>query len=297
VSVPLLADAMAAVAAAVEAELDLLLPPVDGPQARLHEAMRHAVLGGGKRLRPFLVAATGRLFDVPDRAATRAGTAVELIHGYSLIHDDLPAMDDAALRRGRPTCHRAFDEATAILAGDALQALAFEALARPDYGADAGQRCALVAGLAGAAGALGMCGGQMVDLLAERRRLTLPEVGELQRLKTGAIIAFACEAGAVLGGAAPAERAALVGYGEDVGLAFQIRDDLLDVEGDSASLGKDAGRDREAGKATFVQLLGEQGARAELARLRSRALGRLDIFAPRATVLEQLFDFVVNRQS
>jgi farnesyl diphosphate synthase len=293
---PPLADAMAAVAAAVEAELDLLLP-VDGAQARLHEAMRYAMLGGGKRLRPFLVAAAGELFGVPDRAATRAGAAVELIHGYSLVHDDLPAMDDAALRRGRPACHRAFDETTAILVGDALQALAFEALARPDYGADAGQRCALVAGLARAAGALGMCGGQMVDLLAEGRRLTLPEVGELQRLKTGAIIVFACEAGAILGQAAPDERAALVGYGEDVGLAFQIRDDLLDVEGDSAALGKDAGRDREAGKATFVQLLGEQGARAELAELRSRALERLDIFGPRATVLERLFDFVVNRQS
>jgi farnesyl diphosphate synthase len=288
---------MAAVAAAVEAELDLLLPTVEGAQARLHEAMRHAALGGGKRLRPFLVAAAGELFGVPDRAKTRAGAAVELIHGYSLVHDDLPAMDDAALRRGRPACHRAFDEATAILAGDALQALAFEALARPDYVADAGQRCALVAALAGAAGALGMCGGQMIDLLAERRRLTLPEIGELQRLKTGAIIVFACEAGAILGRAAPAERAALLGYGEDVGLAFQIRDDLLDVEGDSAALGKDAGRDRQAGKATFVQLLGERGARAKLAEIRSRALGRLDIFGPRATVLEQLLDFVINRQS
>ena len=294
---PPLADAMAAVAAAVEAELDLLLPAVDGPQARLHDAMRHAMLGGGKRLRPFLVAATGELFGVPARAATRAGAAVELIHGYSLVHDDLPAMDDAALRRGRPACHRAFDEATAILAGDALQALAFEALARPDYGVDAEQRCALLAGLADAAGSLGMCGGQMIDLMAEGRRLTLTEVRELQRLKTGAIIVFACEAGAILGRAAPVERAALVGYGEDVGLAFQIRDDLLDLEGDSAAIGKDAGRDREAGKATFVQLLGEQGARAELAELRSRALGRLDIFGPRATVLEQLFDFVVNRQS
>ncbi|HEX6011293.1 MAG TPA: farnesyl diphosphate synthase [Geminicoccaceae bacterium] len=294
---PLLPDAMAAVAAAVEAELDLLLPPVGGPQARLHEAMRYAMLGGGKRLRPFLVAATGEMFGVPARAATRAGAAVELIHGYSLAHDDLPAMDDAALRRGRPACHRAFDEATAILAGDALQALAFEALARPGYDADAGQRCALVAALAGAAGALGMCGGQMVDLVAEGRRLTLPEVGELQRLKTGAIITFACEAGAILGRAAPAERAALLGYGEDVGLAFQIRDDLLDAEGNSAALGKDAGRDLEAGKATFVQLLGEDGAKAKLAELRSRALSRLDIFGPRATVLEQLFDFVVNRQS
>ena len=294
---PPLASAMAAAAAAVEAELQALLPPAEGAQARLHEAMRYAVLDGGKRLRPFRVAASGELFGVPGLAATRVGAAVELIHGYSLVHDDLPAMDDAALRRGRPACHRAFDEATAILAGDALQALAFEALARADYAADEGQRCALVAGLARAAGALGMCGGQMIDLLAERRRLALPEVGELQRLKTGAIIAFACDAGAVLGRAAPAEGAALRAYGEDLGLAFQIRDDLLDLEGDSAVTGKDAGRDREAGKATFVQLLGEDGARAQLGELRARALGRLDIFGRRSTVLEQLFDFVVDRES
>jgi farnesyl diphosphate synthase len=289
--------ALAASAASIEAVLDRLLPPVDGPQARLCTAMRYAVLDGGKRLRPLLVAASGALFAAPHAALVRAGAAIELVHGYSLIHDDLPAMDDALLRRGRPSCHRAFDEATAILAGDALQALAFEVLARDDYGADAAQRCALVQGLAGAAGALGMCGGQMIDLAAERRDLSLAAITTLQRMKTGAIIAFACEAGAILGRAREAERQALRAYAEDLGLAFQIKDDLLDLAGDSTALGKDAGRDAAAGKATFVRLLGETGARAKLGELRARALARLDIFRADATLLHDIFEFVINRQS
>ncbi len=194
-----LRDLMAAVTDAIEAELDRLLPAATGPQARLHEAMRYAVLGGGKRLRPMLVRASADLFGVAPGAATRVGAAVELIHAYSLIHDDLPSMDDAALRRGRPSCHRAFDEATAILAGDALQPLAFEVLARGDYGVDPALRCELVLGLARAAGAGGMCGGQMIDLQAERQRLTLDEITLLQGLKTGALIGFACDAGAILG--------------------------------------------------------------------------------------------------
>ena len=288
---------MAAVAAAVEAALEELLPPVAGQQARLHEAMRYAALGGGKRLRPFLTVAAARLFGVPDTAALRVGCAVELIHAYSLVHDDLPAMDDAQLRRARPACHRAFDEATAILAGDALQALAFEVLARADYGADAEQRGALVQGLAQAAGPLGMCGGQMIDLIAERQALTLEEVRELQRLKTGAIIRFAAEAGAVLGRAEARRREALRDYADALGLAFQIRDDLLDLEGDVARTGKDAGRDHEVGKATFVRLLGEPGARALLADLRVRALACLDILREDATVLHDLFDFVIDRRS
>jgi farnesyl diphosphate synthase len=288
---------MAVVAAAAEAELSALLPPATGPEARLHEAMRYAALGGGKRLRPFLVAATAGLFGITGAAPVRVGAAVELIHAYSLVHDDLPAMDDAALRRGRPSCHRAFDEATAILAGDALQALAFEALARDDYGADAEQRCRLVRHLAEVAGALGMCGGQMIDLLAERQDLSLAEITHLQRLKTGAIIGFACEAGAVLGRAGPAEAQALRGYAADLGLAFQIRDDLLDLEGDSAVTGKDAGRDSAVGKATFVRLLGVEGAKAELESLRRSASGRLDIFGDSARVLGQLFAFVIERSS
>lgn len=293
----LLEQGMAAVAARVEAALEDLLPPASGQQARLHEAMRYAALGGGKRLRPFLTVSAGRLLGAPDEPLVRAGAAIELIHAYSLIHDDLPAMDDAALRRGRPACHRTFDEATAILAGDALQALAFEILAVTGWEADAAQRCELVAGLARAAGPLGMCGGQMIDLLAERRALTLEQVQELQRLKTGAIIRFAAEAGAILGHAAPRQCQALTDYAEDLGLAFQIRDDLLDLEGDSTVTGKDAGRDGEAGKATFVRLLGEDGARAMLAELRERAPARLDIFGGRATVLLNLFDFVIRRSS
>lgn len=288
---------MASVAAATEAELDALLPPPEGPQARLHAAMRYAALGSGKRLRPFLVAATAGLFGVSGPAPTRAGAAVELIHAYSLVHDDLPAMDDAALRRGQPSCHRAFDEATAILAGDALQALAFDVLARGDYGTDAEQRCRLVQKLAEAAGPLGMCGGQMIDLLAERQDLGLAEITTLQRLKTGAIIGFACEAGAILGRAKAAEAAALAGYARDLGLAFQIKDDLLDLEGDSAVTGKDSGRDSAVGKATFVRLLGVEGAKGKLEALRRSALGRLDIFGERARVLGHLFAFVIDRTS
>lgn len=290
-------DAMAAVADAIEAELDRLLPAAAGPAARLHTAMRYAVLGGGKRLRPMLVAASAELFGVAPAAATRVGAAVELIHAYSLIHDDLPSMDDAALRRGRPSCHLAFDEATAILAGDALQPLAFEALARDDYGVDAARRCELVLGLSRAAGALGMCGGQMIDLQAERQGLTLDEITLLQGLKTGALIGFACDAGAILGRASSAERAALADYARDLGLAFQITDDLLDRLGDSAVTGKDAGRDQDVGKATFVGLLGEHGARAKLAKLRARASARLDIFGPRSKVLRQVLGFVIERQS
>ena len=296
-SSPAFAEALTSVAAAVEVELTALLPPVDGPQARLHEAMRYAVLGGGKRLRPFLVAATADVLDAPPRSAIRVGAAIELIHGYSLIHDDLPAMDDAELRRGRPACHRAFDEATAILAGDALQPLAFELLARPDYEADAQQRGALVLGLARAAGASGICGGQLLDLMAERQPLGPAEVALMQRLKTGALIRFAAEAGAILGRATPAESRALECYAEDLGLAFQIRDDLLDRLGDSAVTGKDGGRDRVVGKATFVELLGEDGARVKLQELRMQAMARLDIFAGRFTLLPQLFDLVIDRQS
>jgi len=289
--------AVAAVAAATEAELEGLLPVIDGPQARLHEAMRYTVLGGGKRLRPFLVAATAELFGMRGPAPTRAGAAVELLHAYSLVHDDLPAMDDATLRRGKPACHRAYDEATAILAGDALQALAFEALARPDYDADADQRCALVAGLAHAAGSLGMCGGQQLDLMAEKQGWGLDEIATMQRLKTGALIRWSCEAGTILGRAGDDQTAALLAYADDLGLAFQIRDDLLDLGGEGIETGKDSGRDRVAGKATFVDALGEGAARRRLGELRERAVGRLDIFGDSATLLVALFGYVISRNS
>ena len=291
------AEAVAAVAAAIETELERLLPPATGPQARLHEAMRYAVLGGGKRVRPFLVAATAELFGVQGAAPTRVGAAIEMIHGYSLVHDDLPAMDDAELRRGRPSCHRAFGEATALLVGDALQPLAFEVLARPDYGADPEQRSLLIAGLAVASGSLGMCGGQLLDLLAEKQAWALDDISAMQRLKTGALIRYSCIAGAILGRAPAAAEAALAGYAEDLGLAFQIQDDLLDRGGEGVATGKDAGRDDAVGKATFVGVLGEEGARRMLGQLRARALGRLDIFAGRATVLAELFDFVITRKS
>jgi farnesyl diphosphate synthase len=286
---------MAETAAAVEALLERLLPPVAGAQARLHEAMRYATLGGGKRLRPFLVVAAGELQDVPEARALRVGAAIEMIHGYSLIHDDLPAMDDALLRRGRPSCHRQFDEASAILAGDALQALAFEVLTEPATHPDAAVRCALALGLSRAAGAAGMCGGQMIDLLAEGQALDLEQVLELQRLKTGALIRFACESGAVLGAASEADRAALAAFAADLGLAFQIQDDLLDLTGDAAKTGKDQGLDAAAGKATVAGLLGVEGARAKLVALQESANRHLERFGERAGLLRAVVEFVISR--
>jgi farnesyl diphosphate synthase len=259
--------------------------------------MRYAMLGGGKRIRPFLVVAGADLFEVPRARSLRAGAAVELIHGYSLVHDDLPAMDDALTRRGRPSCHRQYDDATAVLVGDALQSLAFELLADPATHPDAEVRCALVGGLAEAAGAAGMCGGQMIDLLAEGRPLELPEILELQRLKTGALIGFACEAGAILGGAEGAARQALRGYAADLGLAFQIQDDLLDVTGDAEVTGKDSGHDAAAGKATVVALLGVAGSRRRLEALRRSADAHLDRLGEGTGVLRAVFEFVISRTS
>jgi farnesyl diphosphate synthase len=288
---------MAAVAEEVEATLDRVLPAIEGPAARLHQAMRYASLGGGKRLRPFLAVASADLFEVPRGSSVRVGAAVELIHGYSLVHDDLPAMDDALTRRGRPSCHRQFDEATAILAGDALQTLAFAMLVDPATHPDAGVRCALVGGLAAAAGPQGMCGGQMVDLLAEGRELDLEQILELQRLKTGALIGYACEAGALLGGGSEPARDALRGYAADLGLAFQIQDDLLDVTGDAEITGKDLGRDAAAGKATLVALLGVAESRRRLEQLRNSALAHLDRLQGNTAELRAVFDFVISRSS
>jgi farnesyl diphosphate synthase len=286
---------MATVAEEVEAALGRMLPAVDGPQARLHEAMRYAMLGGGKRIRPFLVVASADLFAVPQARSVWVGAALELIHGYSLVHDDLPAMDDAATRRGRPSCHRQYDEATAVLVGDALQSLAFEVLADPESHPDPQVRCALVRGLAAAAGAAGMCGGQMLDLLVEGRALEFEQVLELQRLKTGALIGFACEAGTLLGGGSETARRALLGYAADLGLAFQIQDDLLDVTGDAEVTGKDLRRDAAVGKATVVALLGVEEARRRLQELRSSALAHLQGFDSDGAVLRAVFDFVISR--
>jgi farnesyl diphosphate synthase len=280
---------------AVEALLQDLLPAATGAQARLHAAMRHAALDGGKRLRPFLVASGARLFAVPEHRALRVGAAIELIHCYSLVHDDLPAMDDAPLRRGRPSCHAAFDEATAVLAGDALQSLAFEILAAEATHPDAGVRVELVRLLAHAAGAAGMCGGQMIDLQAEARRLGYEETVHLQRLKTGALFRVASESGAVLAGASSPERAALAAYADDLGLAFQIKDDLLDVQGDPALAGKALGQDAKAGKATLVALLGVGEAERRLSDLQASALHHLERFGPAARPLRQLFAFTIGR--
>ena len=291
-----LRSALGEVARAVETTLDRLLPPPDGPEKRVVEAMRYACLSGGKRLRPFLVVAGAEIFGVPRAAALPAAAAVEMIHCYSLVHDDLPAMDDDELRRGRPTCHVAFDEATAILAGDGLLTRAFEALAAPETHADPEVRCALAKGLAAAGGAGGMVGGQMVDLLAGEGALDIAAITHLQALKTGALIRFACEAGAILGGADEDARARLVAYGRDLGLAFQIADDLLDVESTAAEMGKAVGKDAAAGKATFVALMGVESARAKAAALIDEACGALDPFAARAGLLRATARYVVERK-
>jgi farnesyl diphosphate synthase len=283
---------------AVDALIDRLLAKPDGPEARVYEAMRYASLAPGKRLRPFLVLASAYLFGVSTRSALQAAAAVEMLHTYSLIHDDLPAMDDSDLRRGRPTCHKAFDDATAILAGDGLLTMAFEVLADPDTHGDPAVRVELVSCLAKAAGAAGMVGGQMIDLLAEHdHTLDIGAITRLQRLKTGALIAFSCEAGAVLGKTSIENRKALVAYAHDLGLAFQIADDLLDAEGTAAETGKSVGRDAEAGKATFVSILGLEGARKQARALVEQAGRHLDPFAGKADLLRQVANFVVERRS
>ena len=269
--------------AAIERALDDLLQakPRPGEPARperLIEAMRYATLGGGKRLRPFLTIETARALGRDDEGPRRAGAAIECVHAYSLIHDDLPAMDDDDLRRGRPTTHRAFGEATAILAGDALQALAFEILADPATDRNAEVRAALCVGLARAAGLAGMVGGQMLDLDAEKSAapLSVTEIQLLQTMKTGALLAFSVEAGSRLAGVGAKASAALSAYGRSVGAAFQIADDILDAEGDAATLGKRAGKDAGRNKATLVGALGLEGARRELARLVEDAISAVD---------------------
>jgi farnesyl diphosphate synthase len=289
--------ALSASTRAVEAALKHVLPRGQGPEARVFDAMSYATLGGGKRLRPFLAIQGAALFDVPEAYAARAGAAVELVHCYSLVHDDLPAMDDDDLRRGRPTCHIQFGEATAILAGDALLTLAFDVLAEPATHPDAEVRAALIASLAKAAGAHGMVGGQMFDLEAETRQLSLDEIKRLQSMKTGALFAYACEAGAILGKAPEKARQVLLSYAQYLGLAFQIADDLLDALGTEAEVGKKVGKDAAAGKATFVSLLGAENARKEAEILAERAVSCLDIFGKKADSLAELARFVVARRA
>jgi farnesyl diphosphate synthase len=291
-----LADALAADAAAVETALAALLPERDGLESRLYQAMRYAVLDGGKRMRPFLVLQSARLFAVNEACAMRVACAVEMVHCYSLIHDDLPAMDDDDLRRGRPTVHRRFDEATAILAGDALLTAAFSVLADPLTHADAVVRSELVRGLAEAAGPEGMVAGQMIDLAAEHGTLDIGAVTRLQRLKTGAMICFAAEAGAILGKAPAAVRAALHGYAQALGLAFQMADDLLDAQG-ATGMGKRTGKDAARGKATFVSLLGIERAQAQARMLAEQAPAHLDLFDEKADLLRELARWAVDRRS
>ena len=291
--------ALSFAAGSVERTMDRLLPKGDSGEARVFEAMRYSSLGGGKRLRAFFVLATATLFKVGALPALRTASAIEFVHAYSLIHDDLPAMDDDDLRRGKPSCHRQFDEATAILAGDALQALAFEVLAHEDTHGDPAVRVALVAELAKAAGARGMVGGQMLDLLAEVEGSdqSIGAITHLQRLKTGALISFSCTAGAILGKAGDTARASLSAYAHDLGLAFQIVDDLLDIEGNADQLGKTPGKDEAAGKATFVSTLGVERARAQAGMLARQAAAHLEPFGEAADLLKQATDFVVARRT
>lgn len=284
-------------ALSVNRKLDELIQPVSGAEARVYEAMRYATMVGGKRIRPYLLINSAAIFNVHGDYALRAAAAIEMLHCYSLVHDDLPAMDDSDLRRGKPTAHKQFDEATAILAGDGLLTMAFEVLAHPDTHPDGGVRAELCYALATSGGAAGMVGGQMIDLASENLQLDIGAITHLQRLKTGAIIAFSCEAGAILGHASKEQRHALINYAHDLGLAFQIVDDLLDAEGDAAETGKPTGADAAAGKATFVSILGLERARQQARMLGDQANGHLDIFGHKADPLRWMTEFVISRKS
>lgn len=291
-----LTAALAECAETVEKTMDLLLGQPDDVEAQLFEAMRYACFAGGKRLRPFLVMQSAKLFKVDRRCAARVAAAIEFVHTYSLIHDDLPAMDDADTRRGRPSVHKKFDEATAILAGDALQSLAFEVLVQPETHSDPSVRVDLVRELSRAAGGEGMCGGQMIDLLAERMdEMDIGAITRLQRLKTGELFAFSSVSGAILGKGSHRAYMALHNYAQEFGLAFQIADDLLDVEGDAAETGKPVGTDAERGKATFVSVLGVERARAQAHFLVDQAISALDVFDDSADPLRAAARFVVER--
>jgi farnesyl diphosphate synthase len=292
---PVLESAIAQIAAEIDAEFDMLLPVPDDPRARLYEAMRYAAIGGGKRLRPLLLVATAELFNVARPTALRVAAAIEAIHVYSLIHDDLPCMDDDDMRRGKPTVHLAFDQAIAVLAGDSLHALAFEILADPITQPDPFIRSELIATLALASGPDGMAGGQMMDLEAEKATFDLPTVTRLQALKTGALIAASVEMGAILGHLPDEGRTNLRGYARDIGLAFQIVDDIMDVEGDEALAGKALGKDADAGKATFVSLMGLDRAKQQAAALVDQALDQLGSYGSEANLLRAIARYVLER--
>jgi farnesyl diphosphate synthase len=290
-----LAPALEDIARDTDALFDALLPVPPDPRAQLYEAMRYASIGGGKRMRPLLVVAACSLFHVDRSRALRVGLAVECIHVYSLVHDDLPCMDDDDLRRGKPTLHKAYDECTAVLAGDSLHALAFEVLADEATHEDPFVRAELIAELARASGPSGMAGGQMMDLMAERTSLDLAAVTRLQQLKTGALIGFCLEAGGIMGRIPVEGRRPLRGYARDVGLAFQIADDLLDAEGEEAKTGKRVGKDGAKGKETFVSLLGADRARQQANLLVAQAIEHLHSFGAEADLLRAIARFAVER--
>lgn len=292
-----LSGAMERAAKAVEQTLERVLPKPHGLHSRIHEAMRYATFAGGKRLRPFLVMECAGLFDVASLQASRAAAAIEVLHTYSLVHDDLPCMDDDDLRRGRPTTHKAFDEATAVLAGDGLLTIAFEILADAETHPSADVRCQLVSRLAQAAGCNGMIGGQMIDMVAAERAFNAEEIMLLQRLKTGQLFEFSCEAGAILAQAGPEHQQRLRQYAHDMGLVFQITDDLLDVTSTAEKTGKAVGKDQEHGKATLVSMLGIEGARAEGRKIADRAVEALEPYGPKAAALRELLPFLLQREA
>ncbi len=291
----LLHNALAQIASEIDQDFEQLLASPGDARDPLYAAMRYAAIGGGKRLRPLLVVATASLFHVGRDVALRVGTAVEAIHVYSLIHDDLPCMDDDDMRRGKPTVHRAYDEATAVLAGDSLHALAFEILASSGTHSDPFIRSELIATLALASGPDGMAGGQMMDLEAEKSTFDLPTVTRLQALKTGALIAASVEMGAILGHVPPEGRTHLRGYARDIGLAFQIADDILDVEGDPELAGKALHKDADAGKGTFVSLMGLDRAKQQASMLVEQAVGQLSSYGQEADLLRAIASYITQR--
>lgn len=282
----------------VDDALEQWLPRASEPPARLHEAMRYMTLGGGKRLRPVLVYAAGRACGVEESRLDAPACAVELIHTYSLVHDDLPAMDDDDLRRGQATCHRAYDEATAVLVGDALQVLAFEIMAHDErLGVDAATQLSMIGALATASGTHGMAGGQAIDLAATGRRLTLSQLENMHRLKTGALISVSVRLGALASPDLPAQKLeALLAYAARVGLAFQIRDDILDDEGDAGLLGKNPGSDRALDKPTYTSMLGAGPARERARELHDEAIELLRPFGAEADILRGIAGYIVKRR-